>query len=884
LNRFRPARRRLGLATVALVLLCAPALILVTADARATAGAAPQTGISCTGSVVTTCTQTDPTHFAYIPAVAASKGKPGHPGGTETVAPSVTVSQTSNLVYQTVQVSWQNFTPSFDQDGAAGADQTTLYGVIVYECRGSDPQVPPAPNNDGAPEDCYNANQDHPLLGEHGLGNAVDAFTAPDGTGQADIAVETSTENDLLGCSTSVSCSLAIVPNWGGQQTTNPVSCTNHNHDTSATAAQASVAATGAPCSWADRITVPLTFAATPANCTGTAGFSSEGSPMLEQAMQRWRPSWCTGAHALNLNYDSGTTEAQARQDFTTPPSALSESTDVAFTSLPATSAQAAQRAFTYAPIANSGVVIAFEIDDPATGQQLTHVTLDARLVAKMLTESYALKYSQPVCVLGAPTATQQGCGAYNNDTDSYASHDVPCTASMPQSATCDPAVAGNPTSIVADPEFRALNPTLFPAGEPAQISASEVNLGEFLPILAGGNTDVTYALTNWIESDPDARSFLAGAQDGYGMHVNSYYKGNTDWPSGQVEQLDPGYSSSTNFAGFGTMQVALNPVESLDSTVQSLLASEPTDTDTVNYGPTGCNVSQNPADTVDPPCSYSRQGSLNPGARVLFAVMDAADADNFGFPTATLVNSAGIPVTADSQSISAAVHDVTANSDGITTSPDYAQMLSDPAAYPIAVTDYAMVPTCKTSAPTASSIVDFLHLTAGTTAQTTGLIVGDLSPGYAPLSSTQIAQANKAADEVAAQDTCLATISSTTTATGSATAPLSAGASADSNGTTGAQSSSSGKSAAEFGTGVTSSGATPAGAELHALPPNNTLDASSRPGTRGGIGAGPIGLLLVLVVVGFCGLLVAGPGTWWVSNTAMGAAVFAWIRRGAGR
>ncbi len=858
MHRAHPRRRRLGLLTAALAFLGASVLLPIALSARA--DTIPPTGISCTGTFSKTCTQTDPTHFAYIPATKKKGKTPGSPGHTSTVPPSVTVSQTTGLVYQTVQVSWQNFTPSYDQDGATGANLSTLYGLYVYECRGVDPQVPPAPNNDGAPEDCYAATAANPLLGAHGLGNAVEGFTAPDGTGQIDIAIETATESDLLGCSTTVPCSLAIVPNWGGDEGSDPPNCANHKFDTSATSADALITEVGAPCSWADRITVPLTFAPTPATCTGSAGFSSEGSPMLEQAMARWRPAWCAGAHALNLNYDSGTTEAQARQDFTTPPSAFSESTDVALTSLPATSQQATQRAFTYAPIANSGIVIAFVIDDPTTGQQVTHVTLDARLVAKLLTDSYSLEYNT-LCVTGPPSDTQRGCD-YNSDTDMYEGHYRPCLPTDPQSASCDPAVAGNPTSIVSDPEFQALNPALFPPGEPAKISSGQVNLGEFLPIIAGGNTDVTYALTNWIESDPDARSFLAGAQDGYGMHVNSYYKNAVDWPSDQVEELDPGYSDQQHYAGYGTMQVADAPVQSLDNVWQSLLANQPTDVNTNSPQPSGgCNTSNDPSSTL-PQCTYTRQGSLTPGSRVLFAVMDAADAANFGFPTATLVNAAGVAVTATTASISAGIHDVTANPDGITTSPDYSQLIDDPAAYPMAVTDYAMVPTCATAPSTAASIVRFLGLATGTAAQTTGLGVGQLSPGYAPLSATQLGQARKAAAEVAAQKTCLPTSAPSTPST---TSPSQSGG-----GTT--------SSAASAASAAASGAAQPS-----SLGPNHTV-ASTHVGVKAGIGAGPLSLLVVLVVVGGLGLLAAGPGTWWVATTASGAAAFARLRKVARR
>src|SRR4029079_3995521 len=55
---------------------------------------------------------------------------------------TVTVSKTTDLVNQTVEVSWPGFRPSSAgrlQNAGDSLDGTTQYPVRVYECRGADP-------------------------------------------------------------------------------------------------------------------------------------------------------------------------------------------------------------------------------------------------------------------------------------------------------------------------------------------------------------------------------------------------------------------------------------------------------------------------------------------------------------------------------------------------------------------------------------------------------------------------------------------------------------------------------------------------------------------------------------------------------------------------
>ena len=70
--------------------------------------------------------------------------------------------------------------------------------------------------------------------------------------------------------------------------------------------------------------------------------------------------------------------------------------------------------------------------------------------------------------------------------------------ARQPPAAT----IGENPLNITLDPEFQALNPGL------PQSSALEAAAA--LQVF-GSSTDLVWALTSWIDADPEARAWLNG-------------------------------------------------------------------------------------------------------------------------------------------------------------------------------------------------------------------------------------------------------------------------------------------------------------------------------------------------------------------------------------
>jgi hypothetical protein len=387
---------------------------------------------------------------------------------------TVTVSQTTSLVNQVVRVSWTGFTPSgnvlYDPDA-------TDYPVMVAECNTDRPRFW---------RQCYGANNGgvEGAFGAFGPMNTAYATTSPNGTGQVDIQVLTALENQLLDCGVHHPCSLIIVPSQGGNTLESPAVCSDHSVDAGGTdEGQYAFSSQTGQCSWADRIIVPLSFAPAPTNCPiRNANFTALGSPMLARAMYQWLAALCAGANPLTVTYNAEITEPEAIQDV---PLGLG---DIALTTRPGPAHILGKRTYTYAPVAISAVSIAYWVDNPVTGEPVTKLKLDPRLVAKLLTQSYDFQ--------------NEGCG-----------HGAP-----PKGIGCDGAVDGNPFSLFADPEFKQLNPRVqTPVGFGAAFQ---------VPTVESGESDMTWETTRWIASNPAAAGFMQGQFDPWGMHLNTDYLG----------------------------------------------------------------------------------------------------------------------------------------------------------------------------------------------------------------------------------------------------------------------------------------------------------------------------------------------------------------------
>ena len=596
---------------------------------------------------------------------------------------TVTVSQTTELNYQMVRVSWTGFTPTALLGSLGYSSTTVAYPVMVTECRGLHPASPKA---------CWGAENfgQNPTLG--GPFNSVYSITNPDGTGSVDIEVYTSVQNQFLGCDETHPCSLAVVPAEGGNSNGGQarLACGNHSFD--ANSANPVVSSGGNAfasedfqgpglgsdptweCSWRKRVVVPISFGPGLVGCPlRNPDFTAGGSPMLAETMLSWQEGLCKGANSVEISYNGTINENQARSFFQTG------SEDIAFTTLPLTGT--ATHPFTYAPIAISAVSVAFWVDNSATNQPYSAIKLTPRLLTKMLTTSYA----------------------YTNDQ---------CYPNPSPGVACDKAVDNNPPGLFEDKDFLRYNPGTWNIGG-----------GEWdTPTVVSGNSDMTWVTTSWIAANPAASDFLAGIPDPWGMRMDSFY-GHLQYPTDQFVPADP----------FPPVSFAYAPLFPLSNVVLYQSNNQPPGTSSNLDNTTG-----NP--TYD---------ALQPepiGQRDLFAIVDEGDAANFLFPVAGLQNAAGKFVQPTDQAMTAAVKDMTVNSDGITRTMNFKK--KDPAAYPLTMVIYAVVPTGGISAAKAAAIARFLDFAADR-GQQTGKQPGNLASGFLPLPQSLRQQTLKAANEV---------------------------------------------------------------------------------------------------------------------------------------
>jgi hypothetical protein len=346
-------------------------------------------------------------------------------------------------------------------------------------------------------------------------GNTTYGASDLQGNGSAKFVITTDETNASLGCSDKVACALAVIPIMGISCDSAGLSLPPADRPPSSVAAQAfaecsqtgayrpgqqgfgvpslsHLSVTGAlwfsASNWRNRIIVPLTFAQ-PSNICQLSNSSAPvliyGSYLLLQATEQWAPHFCLNPK-LFLLQQVQTSEPEAKNLI------QARSIDAAFEGSPPPTPFT--NAVVQAPTALSGFAITYDIDSN-NGQPYTHLRLDARLLAKLLTESYP---ENEAIRAGDHKPGQQG-------------------------------LSGNPLSIVNDPEFQALNPgvgtkagELSPAGAAALLALSS-------------SSDAMWALTSYINADPEARAWLNGKPDPWGMVVNPKYKGITlpvtTWP-----------------------------------------------------------------------------------------------------------------------------------------------------------------------------------------------------------------------------------------------------------------------------------------------------------------------------------------------------------------
>lgn len=477
-----------------------------------------------------------------------------------------------------------------------------------------------------------------------------------------------------------------------------------------------------APSLWAQRLQVKLEFQKTTTSCPGgPARTLSAGSELLTAAMSSWIPGICD-AKKIGAGYTQ-LGDAQARQQ-------LSSSGGLIFTTRPGVG----DSTKLYAPVALTAPVIAFTIDAGSAATQpgqIRDLKLNARLVAKLLSQSY-----------------RQGM-------DDQSGTELKTTA---------PWYLKQVRSLAEDPEFKKLN-----SGAVLRFNTA-----------AGGDLLVENLLSDagaqvwqWLLDDPDAASFLTGCPDAAGMVINPFFSarsytgcaasksvldaaaqakitqtrtpadftyGAMVYPPDGVSYPQPGwYRRSPVYIGNSVTAPPLT-WNDLHGRVSDL-ATAGRAAFQANYpsNTVFCLTSSQP-ECIPTPGVWKSSGRQQVGDRIVMTITDAATAARFQLPTAQLCDDSGTHcVGADQSSLTAAaVGFEQSGVVGVTkpaARPDYAG-----GAYPLTMPVYAAMGIdglAKSDATAYSSVLSYLV----TTGQQPGFESGLLPPGYAPLTPAMVAQ-----------------------------------------------------------------------------------------------------------------------------------------------
>ena len=522
-------------------------------------------------------------------------------------------------------------------------------------------------------------------------------------------------EYPFLGCSDTKACTLVAVP------ITDPVcaatAAANCKAGAKTPVGPGSVATTGInpyvranawwlASNWANRLSVGLAFAPVhPCDVVDqrkpvTISGSEPAAPALSYY---WAPRFCLDPKSFRLTYVTQS-DPLARTALTTSTPSGYQSNAI-LTTLPVTGSP---RPVVQAPVLDTGFAVSFLVDD-AGGNQITQLKVTPLLLAKLMTQSY-----------------EAGSG--------------------------EAALKGNPYSMFRDPEFKAVNPG-FAVGD--QTPVIDYNLIMPQPT----QTDVIWALTNYINADPEARAWLSGAPDNYsGMVVNPAFRGYA-LPQLYAELRDitpdpPIRTQSEQSSDYACVHALSSPppyfnlvkqsVATLQDAVLALLTQQ-------SPAPRVCD--SNPTNATHG--TFVKSDPQVVGSRNLIAITSVPLADQYVMPMAQLqvhqlANGTRVFAGPSIDSMAAALGYTVQDKDSGVLSLDYPHLSAN--SYPGTLPVYAAIPTAGLDKATAQAYASFLTF-AATDGQQPGTDVGHLPPGYAPLPDVLKQYTLAAAAAVAAQN-----------------------------------------------------------------------------------------------------------------------------------
>jgi hypothetical protein len=539
----------------------------------------------------------------------------------------------------------------------------------------------------------------------------VAAFTGADGTGGVQFEVRSDIENESLGCNIKTACSIVVVPIAGisCDQASTPVeqdlttaekACRKTGQWTPGASNFAGLAVDQSvspalwwsASNWQNRFVVPITFGLPPDACDildkrAPTGFY--GSELLAQAALQWSPAYCLNKKRFKFQLNQMSDEAGWNLMRSGEGAAAEVSSEH----------EAGADPIGYAPTAVTGFAIGYVLDRPDNQGEYTHLRLNARLVAKLLTQSY------PGSGLGS-------------------SH---------------PGLEKNPWGIMADPEFVKLNPGL---------SQTVQEAGAALLSLSN-SSDIIEQLTEWIAEDKDAMAFVNGKADPWGMKVNpSYLK--VAMPVAEWPLLDT-YVPET-----GSECWEANP-----STYFGLLAAPVTtlakiSTALLDAWPNVQTRCETDASTTPHTYKTGRGDRQSYGTRFMLGIVSLGDAARFGLRTAALEAKKGTYVEPTSSSLSAALKLSKQKKEHGPFALDQADVRKSRTAYPGTMVVYTAARLQNLEQADAAKVAQFIRVSTSE-GQREGSGNGRLPEGFLPITKKGVtapyyASAQEVADAIEAQ------------------------------------------------------------------------------------------------------------------------------------
>lgn len=514
------------------------------------------------------------------------------------------------------------------------------------------------------------------------------AFTGQDGTGEVQFEVRSDVENESLGCNNDTACTIVVVPIVGLSCTApaDPAAVVDNAcrkggrflPGSSNFAGEGVDAAVGpalwwSESNWANRFSIPISFGLPPDACDildtrPPTGFY--GTELLAQAALQWSPAYCLREDRFKFQHNQMSDEAGFN---------LMESGEAAAAEVSSEREQRGSDPVAYAPTAITGFGIGYVADKPDNAGEVTDLRLNARLVAKLLTQSY----------LGS---------------DLGRGH---------------PGMGDNPLSLLVDPEFIELNPGLSRTSQEA--AATLLSLSN--------SSDVIEQLTDWIAHDKAAVAFVDGKADEWGMVVNPAYEG-LDLPRSDIPLLDEYVPETESTCRQENPGVYFNqlaaPVTTMRKIAEAVLDGWPN-------VQTRCDF-----DTATGLFKLGRMDRQNVGSRFMLGLVSLGDAERYGLRLASLEASPGDFVAPTTPGLAAAVALMEQDQPRWPFVLDQAQVRRSAKAYPGTMVVYTAARTGNLDQDSADKVAQFIRIST-TEGQRPGSGNGMLPEGFLPLTRTGV-------------------------------------------------------------------------------------------------------------------------------------------------